>query len=529
MSLPFDPAVLQDIAPDLLNKVISSLPREQKEELARALHNRKHSAELDKARNSLVEYCCLADPNADQEYQAKVHENPYRTEHLQLISKALERVEKGELKRLMIFTPPRHWKSSITSDKFPQYCLGRHPEWPIIIVSHTLALSEKFSTNIRDTVANNTIFRELFPDTILREDKRSADDWSTTRAYRSSVRAVGMSGNITGHGARLIIIDDPVKDEAEAFSVTAMNHQWDWYQYTLTSRVEEETAIVLMMTRWVENDLAGRLIYEMKQGGEKWEIIRIPRVAESQEQRDRIAFRWGLGLGEPDPLGRPEGQRLWPERFSQQLTDTIKKTAGSRGWSALHQQTPQSEEGRILDSAYLKRIKASDLPPMIKRVRRWDLAFSEKHGADYTTGALCGKDKKGNKYILDMKRLRGGWTKNKAEIIESALKDGAGVTCIIESNGTQKGYYQDIRDEPKLKGKRLVIEDIPEGDKAMRASMWGSHLVDGEYYLVEGAWNDELTLEMDSFPSLHDDQVDALSGAFKALGYSSAPRFRILG
>jgi predicted phage terminase large subunit-like protein len=150
---------------------------------------------------------------------------------------------------------------------------------------------------------------------------------------------------------------------------------------------------------------------------------------------------------------------------------------------------------------------------MALKVRRWDLAFSDKQGADFVSGALVGIDEAGRIYILHIKRLKGKWPQTKPVIIQTALDDGPDVGVAIEANGTQLGYYDDIRQDRRMAG-RLVVPDKPEGSKEMRASIWGSRLEDGIIYVVRGEWNQALWDEMDAFPNgEHDDQVDAISGA----------------
>jgi predicted phage terminase large subunit-like protein len=214
-------------------------------------------------------------------------------------------------------------------------------------------------------------------------------------------------------------------------------------------------------------------------------------------------------------LGRTEGAALWPQRWPLNELQIIRHGVGARAFAARFQGDPRADEGNILDSRKLPLIEACDVPPLMKIVRRWDLAFSERQGADYLAGAKIGITFDGKVFILHVDRVNGRWTKGKAQIVRTAKADGVGVTVAIESNGTQLGYYQDIKDHPEMLG-HVVLSDCPVGTKEMRASVWGTRLEDGIIKCVRGPWNGMLIDEMDSFgPGCeHDDVVDAVSGAY---------------
>jgi predicted phage terminase large subunit-like protein len=166
-------------------------------------------------------------------------------------------------------------------------------------------------------------------------------------------------------------------------------------------------------------------------------------------------------------------------------------------------------------------VDIDEVPELVKVVRRWDLAFSDREGSDYLSGAKVGIDAIGNRYIVDIFRQQGKWTEGKPCIVALAREDGPECECIIEANGTQLGYYQDINADARM-ADRVVLPDRPEGNKEMRASIWGSRLDDGIIYCVRGAWNGEFFDQMDYFPNHeHDDDVDAVSGAMKQLAYGS--------
>lgn len=440
------------------------------------------------AREDLIEFACRTDPLAAPQYRAP---------HLQRIAEKLEAIERGEIKRLFVTCPPRHWKSSLCSEKFPTWFLARHPDKSVIAAAHTLALVEKFSRNVRDTILANLHFKELFPKLQIRHDAAGVSDWSLRYAWRSSFRAVGVGGALLGSGADLILIDDPIADAFEAMSKTQRDNLWQWYQTTLRTRLEPGGSIVLIMSRWHEDDLAGRLMAASRaEDGEKWETLHLPALDVA-------------------------GEALWPERWPLAGLEQVKKAIGSRAFAAQFQGDPRHDEGAILDSSKLVMVEESELPKFSKVVRSWDLAFSDRQGADYVAGAKLGLAPNGDRYILHLKRLHGRWTASKPSIIDTAQEDGARVTCSIEANGTQLGYFQDIQADARMQ-RIEVLPDKPEGTKEMRASVWGSRLVDGIIKCVRAPWNAMLFDQMNYFPNTdHDDLVDAVSAAFAQLGESS--------
>jgi predicted phage terminase large subunit-like protein len=449
------------------------------------------------AKQDFTEFCARIDP---------MSAHVYRLPHLRKMAEALEGVERGETPRLFITAPPRHWKSSCVSEKFPLYFLARNPEKSVGIFSHGQTLPIQFSKSVRGNIEFNPRFKELFPEIKLKEGSESVSNWSLRTAFRSSLRSFGVGAGPTGEGFDLIIIDDPIADAAEAYSPTVLASIWTWYQETLRDRLNPGGVIVLVMSRWHEDDLAGKLLKASKEGdGEPWVELKLPAIAE-----------------ENDVLGRAVGEALWPDKWPLSALEAVKKGQGSRAFAARFQGSPRALEGNILDSRKLKMIEPDKVPPMDQIVRAWDLAFSERQGADYVAGAKIGVDRPGNRYILNLKRIHGRWTSSKPQIIDTAEADGVAVIVSIEANGTQLGYFQDIEVDPRM-ANRTVVADKPEGTKEMRASVWGSRLDDGIIYCVRAPWNEWLFEQMDAFPNTdHDDGVDAISAGMAKIGWRGA-------
>jgi hypothetical protein len=242
--------------------------------------------------------------------------------HHRLICEKLEAVERGEVKRLMIFTPPRFGKSELVSRKWPARYIGKFPRSQFISASYGDDLATDFGRDVRNLIASEE-YRRLYPGTSLASDSAAKGKWHTTAGGIYISTSVGKG--ITGRGSDVLNIDDPVKDRIEAESETVRKNIWDWFASTAYTRLMPGAAIVLTMTRWHEADLAGKLLDASRDGGEQWEVVNLPAFANAQD----------------DPLGRKVDEPLWPERYSAQRLTEIRGVIGEREFGALYQQEPR--------------------------------------------------------------------------------------------------------------------------------------------------------------------------------------------
>ncbi len=234
-----------------------------------------------------------------------------------MIAGALERVERGEVDRLMVTMPPRHGKSELVTKRFPAWCLGRNARRQIITASYNSDLARDFGRAVRNIV-NGQKYGNIF-ETRLAVDSKAADRWNTN--LDGAYVAAGVGTAVTGRGADIFIIDDPLKDRAEAESELQRQKVWDWYTSTAYTRLMTGGCIIVVQTRWHEDDLAGRLIEKMDKGqGDKWHCLDLPAINNA---------------GEP----------LWPERYDLEALERIKAAIGPRDWSALYQQQPSPDDG----------------------------------------------------------------------------------------------------------------------------------------------------------------------------------------
>ena len=428
-----------------------------------------------------------------------------------LISEKLDAVVRGDLMRLMIFAPPQSGKSELTSVRLPAFWLGRRPDDPIILASYAASLAESKSRQCR-TLIESPEYSDLFPDVRLRRDSRSVSHWHLD-GYRGYMLAAGVGGPVTGHGALLGIIDDPVENWQEAQSETVRDTAWEWFRTTFRTRIWEHGAIVLIQTRWHEDDLAGRILQD--QAGE-WEVLRLPAIAETQAERDESNKFLGLPLGESDPLGRAPGQPLTPKRFSLPALLAFKRDVGATAWAGQYQGTPRAPEGNRFKRSWFPIVEAA--PYQATRVRYWDRGYSED--GDYTVGVLLARDERGIYYVEDMQR--GQWSAGQRDdvMLQTAKRDA------IRYNRTVKTWVEQepaagkeaVRAAVKLLAGFSVSADKVSKNKEVRADPIASQAEAGYVRMVRAGWNGAFLAEVTAFPSAsHDDIVDALSGAFNKM------------
>lgn len=408
--------------------------------------------------------------------------------HQRFLYRHLHRVTTGRSRRLMIFMPPRHGKSETVTVRYTAWRIERERTLKVILGCYNQRLANRFSRNIR------RIAEERIP---LAKDRRAADEWETPEG--GGVRAAGVGAGVTGFGASLIVIDDPVKSRAQAESVIYRDNVWDWFNDDLYTRLEPNGAIILIQTRWHEDDLAGRLLKRMAEGGEKWDVVRLPAIAEDN-----------------DPLRRKPGTALWPGRFSLADLERIRAQQGSHSFGSLYQQNPVPREGGIFKRGWFTRFV--DRPPKhLRWVRGYDLAVSTKTSADHTASFLCGLDERtGELYIADGFRGQIEYPAQRRFVLER-LKAEPHVLHSIESSLHGKALLQDLRTDRRTAGKSLCGVDV-DADKLTRALGWAALAEEGKVVLVRGGWNEEFIDEACSFPhGRHDDQVDAVSLAWRMI------------
>jgi predicted phage terminase large subunit-like protein len=452
-----------------------------------------------------------------------------------LLASTLDQVVEGAIRRLLINLPPQFGKSELASVRLPAYWLGKRPDDPVAIASYAADLAELKSGEARGIIESDdyqSVFGERrtkdLPPVKTRRDSRAINQWGLAYPYRGRVRAIGIGGGLSGYPAKLAIIDDPHKDWKEAQSLTYRDAVWEWYKSVLRARMGSGGAIIVIQTRWHEDDLTGRLL---KNFPGMWTLLRLPAKAETQEERDRNNEFLGQPLGLPDPLGRKPGETLSPSRYSQADVDEIEVEVGSVVWASLYQGVPRAAEGNRIKREWLSRIQRARPMDVVGRVRYWDKAGTSGSGA-WTAGVLIVKGRDGKTYIEDV--VRGQWS---ALERENVMKQTA--TLDAQAYGGASAVHIYIEQEPGSGGKEsaeattrnlagfVVFKDQPSGDKDTRLEPFAAQAEAGNVILIEGAWNRDYIEELVAIPNgQYRDQADATAGAFNKLNEAQPGQVR---
>ncbi len=368
-------------------------------------------------------------------------------------------------------------------------------------ISYGLDLATDFSVKVRDMFMNEDNHHLLR--TRLNRNKLKVDRFLTTEG--GGVTAAGVGGIITGRGADYLFIDDYIKNAEAALSETQKEKDWEWFKSTAYTRLEPNGSIIILATRWAQDDLIGRCLTEMPE--ENWELINLPALAEQN-----------------DPLGREEGEALWPERYPREVLLRTKAALGNYWWQAMYQQNPlPSMSGADLGDK-LRIIREGDLPHYsnLKYCRSWDLAATQG-GGDYTAGpkmAYC-KDT-GKIYVLDMQRFQKSPYGVEQMVGTIANHDGYGVPVHIEQEPGSAGvivaehYTSDV-----LKGFSCEFTKAT-GPIEVRAQPYLAAVEAGLVYVLDGDYVDDMKMEHNGFPDgKNDDQITALAQGYHKLTHKA--------
>lgn len=425
--------------------------------------------------------------------------------HHKLLIKYLERVARGEIKRLMVFMPPGSAKSMYVTRLFTAWLFAVMPRLQIIGASHTAGLAEDFSAKIQAHIRENS-------DTLgygLMNDAK--ERWYTTNG--GSYLAAGVGGGIAGFRADFAVIDDPIRDRSRADSEADRKANWDWYLGVLERRLTPGASVVLMHTRWHMDDLAGRLL---ENEPERWTVLKIPAIANSAD----------------DPLGRMIGEPLWLDDgygYGAELIeirDGLIKDGAAREWASQYQQEPRPLEGSLFKTG---KIEVLDIAPHLQGAtvaRGWDLAATAQTGTrdpDWTAGVKMARMPSGLYVVLDVVRERLGPDGVRNLVRNIASQDGHSVKISMPQDPGQAGKVQALEFTRLLSGMNIEVSR-ETGDKATRCAPVAAQTNGGNLAIVRAPWNAAFLDELSSFPAgSHDDQCDALARVFEVVGLGNRP------
>lgn len=416
---------------------------------------------------------------------------------LELIQSKLLELCNRNIKRLMINMPPRHGKSELISKYFPFWYIGKNPEHRIIHATYGESFSRSIGKQLKELFLD---FGKSIFDFELAKDSRSAKELRIRKA--GGVYLTGVGGSLTGRGCDLLIIDDPIKNHQDAYSYKLRENLFDWYQSTAFTRLEPNGVIVILMTRWHEGDLCGRLLELEK---DKWTVISLPAIAESED----------------DLLGRKIGVPLWEERFPIEALMDRKSSLNDVWFASMYQQRPTPADGEIFQRKHFQYFTEDSfsyyLPnneegrvnkEAIANFGTVDLAISDKTSADYTVCLIFGLTESNNILILDVVRRK--------------IKSTEHVNFLTEMYrhydlwkiGLEKVAFQTVILEMLQKEQNIYAIDLkPETSKTLRTLHISLLLQQGRvYFRKHAAWLEEFERELLLFPNgKHDDQVDAFA------------------
>lgn len=406
--------------------------------------------------------------------------------------------------RLMVFVPPQHGKSEIVSRKFPAWALGYNPKIKIVGASYAVSLAHGFSRAIQRTI-DSTEYREVFPATFLNSQSVANDakrgylrniDIFETVGHGGFYKAVGIGGGLTGTPVDLGIIDDPVKDALEAASPTYRERVWSWYTDVFLTRLHNNSKIVFIMTRWHEDDLAGRLL---DREPDKWTVVCIPAIREDMELKE-------------DP--RRIGEALWEERHSLERLKEAEQQS-PRTFAALYQQHPTVDGGNIIKREWFKHIKVAEF----KRIHDGepivfflDTAYTDKTNND-PSGIIATCKIGGDLYITHAHKVMMKFPDLIRFIPQYAQEHGYNRRSSIRIEPKANGIS--VIDQMKAtSGLNVVSTPSPKDSKETRLYAASPAVECGRVILVEGAWNEAFEDEICGFPAKpHDEYVDILGYA----------------
>lgn len=418
-----------------------------------------------------------------------------RSWHVEAIAWQLERVRRGELRRLIINMPPRSLKSITASVAFPAFVLGHDPSQRVICISYSGDLAKKHSNDFR-AVLESPWYRSTFPNARIGRYKNTETEIElTARGFRF---ATSVGGTLTGRGGGITIIDDPLKPD-DAFSEVKRQAANQWFTNTLLSRLDDKRtgAIVIVMQRVHIDDLTGFLLEQ----SDEWEVLSLPAIA----YNDEVVPTWAGRT-----CRRRAGEALSPEREPFHVLEALKRQIGSDAFSAQYQQQPAPPGGAMVKRDWVKRY--SELPPASERLftlQSWDTASKGGPNNDWsvcTTWIVC---RTRRWFLIDVWRQRVDYPTLKTCVRSLAARWNAR-RVLVEDAGAGTSLVQELRTE--VSG---IISVKPEGDKASRMAVASAKIEAGQVLLPERApWLPDLEAELFVFPgSRHDDQCDSISQA----------------
>jgi predicted phage terminase large subunit-like protein len=398
--------------------------------------------------------------------------------HLIRIADKLEAVERGDIKRLIINIPPRHGKSFLTSEYFPAWYLGRNPEKYMIAASYGQDLATDFGRKVRNQLLD-PVYKTIFEGVSINADSQSAQRFHTNK--NGAYFALGAGGAITGRGAHCLLIDDPIRNAEDASSALLRHKLIDWYGSTAYTRLMPEGSIVLIQTRWHDEDLAG---YILKNSKEDWEVLNMPAIQ--------------------------DGNALWPERYSIKTLEAIRGEIGASAFASLYQQNPVADGGNIFKLEWFRRFDLYHPPATATTIiHSWDTAAKDKQLNDPCSCTVWAIDlQERTAYLKEVINKRMEYPELKRTVYNLAMRDNPS-NILIEDASTGSSLIPEMRQD----GRWTITPIKSTASKETRAYSCTSLIEAKRVAIPQTApWLHDYEEQLLSFPkSANDDMVDSTS------------------
>lgn len=454
---------------------------------------------IKKARERLLDFVCMSMPDPTDYDNADASRYKPQAHH-RYICDLLEKVERGEITRLILNIGPRHGKSELVSRRFPAWFAGRDPYRQVIVASYGETLATDFGRSVRETM-RSPFYAQVFPQTQLRKGSQSIERLETVAG--GVLNFVGVGGGITGKGADLLVIDDPVVGAEDARSKTLRDRAWEWFtKDALTRLMGAMGRVVICMTRWHEDDIVGRLTdpknpnYHPDEAA-RWTVVNLPAFAD-----------------EDNPLGLPAGGIMWPERITREFLEGQRRL-DPIGFNSLYMGRPAPPDGAFFRRAHLVTYSSpAELPRSMRYYAASDHAVSLSARADKTCMGVVGVDVHGDVWVLpDL-----FWRKADTETVVESMLDLGGrwkpLFWWAERGHISQSIGPFLRQRMREEQTFFTIDEkTPVKDKQTRAQAIQARMAMGKVHLPSFApWYSDAVEELLAFPNgAHDDFVDFLA------------------
>lgn len=470
---------------------------EETDDIRRQVAAAERMLRLKKARVDMLEFTKLTmpDPASPDDIDASKYEP---AKHHEVIAAALEEVEAGRMLRLIITMPPRHGKSELASKRFPAWFIGKDPSREVILATYNANFAQDFGRKVRDIIEMK-VFGQIFPGSTLKNKAKAADRLEMDE--NGLAHFVGTGGSLTGRGADCLIIDDAIKSRVDANSKSFRDKQWEWFTQVAMTRLLPMGRVVIIMTRWHEDDLVGRLTdpsnpcYNRDEAA-VWKVLSLPAIAD-----------------EGDPMGRKNGEALWPERYPLPVLEAQRRLDPT-GFSALYQGKPTPDDGDYFTREMLVGYRPGEMPDNLRWYAASDHAVATTQDADKTCMGCVGVDEDGDVWIPpDI-----FWRRARTDVVVDGMLDQMErhrpIWWWAERGHISKAIGPFLRKRMQERNIYCAIDEVvPAKDKQTRAQAIRGRMAMGKVHFPKFAsWWGDAEAELLKFPAArHDDFVDWLA------------------